>query len=698
MYFSAFPLLRLTICFALGIVGFHYLGTFVLIPWEFLFAGIILYFFLSSKSSFRYQVVLAFLAFFLLFGLGTQRLEGYKDEARLDHLLNQSGVIEAYKALVVESPEAKEKSIGCRLEVYEVLIDGNWELSDGVISAYLDLENGKSVKYGDLLYVTGKPETTSPPANPDEFDYRRYLTYNRIYHQQFIGDQFTVIGHEPMNWFVKKANYLRSESIEIISALITDDRARGITLALVLGVKDDLQDDVIQAFSATGAMHVLAVSGLHVGIIYALVFLVLKRIGLSKRKYRWWLAILSMLMLWSYALLTGLSPSVLRAVTMFSFIAIGRALSRNTNIYNTLAASALALLLYNPYLIMSVGFQLSYLAVFGIVYIQPKLYALFQFDHWLIDKIWAITCVSIAAQLATAPLSVLYFHQFPTYFLLSNLFIIPAGFVILASGLLLLSTSAVSVVAGTLGWLVTKFIVAVNGLVFWISELPGSTLDGIYLSILDTWIIYGLMCCAIVFLVKRRFVFIKYALVFSVVLAVSQVWHFSQFAQTNEFSVMDVSGSNVLDFRSGFESYLLADSSYRADGKGQRFHLYPKRLRSGSKQQPIYDKLKVVEAFTPLGTLITFKGAKILYLDQKVLSRLKSSASIDVDWLILGKNALNDLSQLEGKISFNQLIIDPTNSWYIDRSLVSQSDSLNINYHSIRQDGYFSKRWKRSNL
>ena len=504
MYFSAFPLLRLTICFALGIVGFHYLGTFVLIPWEFLFAGIILYFFLSSKSSFRYQVVLAFLAFFLLFGLGTQRLEGYKDEARLDHLLNQSGVIEAYKALVVESPEAKEKSIGCRLEVYEVLIDGNWELSDGVISAYLDLENGKSVKYGDLLYVTGKPETTSPPANPGEFDYRRYLTYNRIYHQQFIGDQFTVIGHEPMNWFVKKANYLRSESIEIISALMTDDRARGITLALVLGVKDDLQDDVIQAFSATGAMHVLAVSGLHVGIIYALVFLVLKRIGLSKRKYRWWLAILSMLMLWSYALLTGLSPSVLRAVTMFSFIAIGRALSRNTNIYNTLAASALALLLYNPYLIMSVGFQLSYLAVFGIVYIQPKLYALVQFDHWLIDKIWAITCVSIAAQLATAPLSVLYFHQFPTYFLLSNLFIIPAGFVILASGLLLLSTSAVSVVAGTLGWLVTKFIVAVNGLVFWISELPGSTLDGIYLSILDTWIIYGLMCCAIVFFGQKE--------------------------------------------------------------------------------------------------------------------------------------------------------------------------------------------------
>lgn len=679
-------------------MGCHYLGTAVLIPWEFLAAAIVLYFFLSLKSSFKYQFVLAALAFFLLFGLGTQRLTGYKDQVKPDHLVHQVDSIEAYKALVVESPEVKEKSVGCRLAVYQVLIDGNWSSSDGIVSAYLDLEKGKDIKYGDLLYVQGSPQATSPPANPGEFDYRGYLIYNRIYHQQFVGDAFSVIGYESSNWFVIKANHLRSESVKVISSLITDDRARGITLALVLGVKDDLQDDVVQAFSATGAMHVLAVSGLHVGIIYAIIFLLLKKIGLSNKKYRWWLAILSMIALWAYALLTGLSPSVLRAVTMFSFIAIGRALSRNTNIYNTLAASALALLLYNPYLIMSVGFQLSYLAVFGIVYIQPKLYQLYETEHWLLDKIWAITCVSIAAQLATAPLSILYFHQFPTYFLLSNLFIIPAAFVILVSGLLLLATSAIAVLAGGLGWLVTQFIVAVNGLVFWVSQLPGSTMDGIYLSILDTWLIYALMCCLIIFLVKKRFTFIKYALGFSMLLAASQIWHFSPFANTNEFSVMNVSANRVFDFRSGFQSTMLSDTSFAKDNQGQRFHVYPKRLLSGSTQQPENDKLSIVETLTSLGTVITFNGKSILYLDRKLMGGLKSSASIDVDWLILGKNALNDLSAIEGKIIFHELIIDPTNSWYTDRALVDQADSLNINYHSIRQDGYFSKQWKRSNL
>lgn len=679
-------------------MGYHYLGTSVLIPWEILAAAIILYFFLSLKNSFKHQFVLASLAFFLLFGLGTQRLVDYKDQAKPDHLVNQADSIEAYKALVVESPEVKERSVGCKLDVYQVLIAGNWETSEGIVSAYLSLEKGKEVKYGDLLFVKGSPQATSPPANPGEFDYRGYLIYNRIHHQQFVGDAFSVIGYEPPNWFVIKANHLRSESVKILSTLITDDRARGITLALVLGVKDDLQDDVIQAFSATGAMHVLAVSGLHVGIIYAIVFLLLKKIGLSNRKYRWWLAVLSMLILWAYALLTGLSPSVLRAVTMFSFIAIGRALSRNTNIYNTLAASALALLLYNPYLIMSVGFQLSYLAVFGIVYIQPRLYQLYETEHWLLDKIWAITCVSIAAQLATAPLSILYFHQFPTYFLLSNLFIIPAAFVILIAGLLLLATSVIPVVAGALGWLVTQFIVAVNGLVFWVSQLPGSTMDGIYLSILDTWLIYGLMSCLIIFLVKRRYTYIKFAFGFSVLLAASQVRHFSQFAMTNEFSVMNISANRVFDFRSGFQSTMLSDTSFSQDNQRQRFHLYPKRLLSGSAQQPENDKLSIVETHTSIGTVITFNGKSILYLDRKLMGGLKSSASIDVDWLILGKNALRDLSKIEGKITFHQLIIDPTNNWYTDRALVGQADSLNINYHSIRQDGYFSKQWKRSNL
>lgn len=667
-------------------------------PWYLVISGVVLYVFFCVRNSFRNQYVIAFLAFFLFFSLGTQRLASFKNDLDSDHLLQLTDTITAYKALISETPQQKEKTMLCQLEVYQALVNNEWVNASGYVNAYVDLEKGEKLRYGDLLFVEGQPAETSPPANPGEFNYKGYLVYNRIHHQQFIGNKFSVVGHASQNWAVQKANELRAESVAVLTSLIDDEDARAITLALVLGVKDDLQDDVIQAFSTTGSMHVLAVSGLHVGIIYAIVFLLLKRMGLSNRKYRWVLALISIAILWTYALLTGLSPSVLRAVTMFSFIAMGRALSRNSNIYNTLAASALVLLIYNPYLIMSVGFQLSYLAVFGIVYIQPKLYDLVEVNHWLLDKIWAITCVSFAAQLATAPLSMLYFHQFPSYFLLSNLFIIPAAFVILISGLVLLAVSAIPAVATAIGWLVTQFIVLVNGLVFWVSGLPGSSINGIYFSILDTWLIYALILSVTFCLVKKKVTYLKYALFISVFVAGSRVWHASKYVDTNEFSVLNVSRSQVLDFRSGFQSYLIADSSFHSDDQRQRFHLYPKRLLSGSPLQPMEDELQVEQRSNPFGLAIAFQGKQILYLNKNDIRQLDSQTSIEVDWLILGNNALRDLNQLDDLIKFDQLIIDPTNSWFTDERLTRQADSLNINHHSIRQDGYFSKQWKKDNL
>lgn len=696
--FSSFPLFRHAICFALGIVVCHYLGEHVFFQWPILAIAFSLYLYLHLKRSFKKQYVLALLTFYMLFGLGALRLSSFKGLQSSDHLANNQEVLKGYKARITEVPEAKEKSLHVTLEVYEVLIDNEWEKRKGLINAYLDLGKGLHLAYGDLLFVKGNPVKTRAPANPGEFNYQSYLTYNRIHHQHFVGEEFNVIGYKPANLLLEISAKLRQKSTDIIGSLISDQKAKGVALALVLGVKDDLDRDVSQAFSASGAMHVLAVSGLHVGIIYALVFFLLKTIGLSNRKYRWWLAGLSMLALWAYAVLTGLSPSVLRAVTMFSFVAAGQALARKSNIYNTLSASALVLLIYNPYLIMSVGFQLSYLAVFGIVYIQPRLYSLFETSNWLLDKIWAITCVSIAAQLATAPLSMLYFHQFPSYFLLSNLFVIPAAFVILISGLLLLLSSWIPIVSAALGWLLTQFIIGVNALVFWMGDLPGSVIDGVYLSILDTWLMYALIMSFTLFLVQKRFMFLRRSLLFSIGFTLSQLWHHAQYANTNEFSVMDISSSHVFDLRSGFRSLMIADSTFNRDQKAQRFHLYPKRLLARSKQNPNNDRLKVHQIETPIGDVLVFDGKTILYLNQKVGALSNSTSVINVDWLILGRNALDDLNQLKETVRFEQVIIDSTNSWYNDQQLVLQADALKINYHSIRQDGYFSKRWKKRNL
>lgn len=664
--------------------------------WEYLLIVFVIYFFLATRNSLKYQYLLSGLAFFIIFGLGAQRLESFTDEKRDDHLLAISDTILAYKAAIVGIPEEKTKSLRCKLEVYSIRVGTDWKPVTGLVNAYVDLEKGSDLQYGDLIYVKGRPELTSPPANPGEFDYKGYLVYNRIHYQQYVGENFQVIGHQAPSWLLAQAHFLRKYSVKQLSELVSDKYAQGVTLALVLGVKDGLDDELVQAFSATGAMHVLAVSGLHVGIIYAIVFFLLKRLGLSKPKYRWILAAISILILWAYAFLTGLSPSVLRAVTMFTFVAFGQALSRHSNIYNTLAASAMALLCYNPYLIMSVGFQLSYLAVFGIVYLQPKLYELIQVNNTILDKLWAITCVSIAAQLATAPLSILYFHQFPTYFLLSNLFIIPAAFAILINGLLLLITSAIPLLAVSLAWLLTKIITVVNGLIIWISSWPGSTLGGIYFSNLDTWLMYAVLVCLILTLVKRRFTFLKYALFITILFAFSQLNHYSRYSNSNEFSVINVANSIVLDFRSGFEGRMMADSLFEEDIGKQKYSVYPKRLLTGTTQNTAGDELEVAQLDFAFGELLAFDGKVILHLNKPITDRFKPKLPIEVDCVILGNNALTDLSALKGKISFSQLIIDPTNSWYVDQQLVIQSKQLKVKCHSVRQNGYYSERWSSS--
>ncbi|MFY0591446.1 ComEC/Rec2 family competence protein [Roseivirga sp.] len=689
--------MRITLSFVLGILAYHYLDGLSLIPWSVILLLFITYFLTSRKRTYAKQVLLSTLSLIILFGLGAWRLHLFKGDPANDHVKDfRLNDVAAYKGVIINAPEEKAKTIQCTIEVYALWDGKMWHATSDRVSAYVSPEKGSSLAYGDLLWVTGRPNLVAGPVNPGQFDYRQYLSYQLIDYQHFIGDNFSLIGQKPPSLVMKAAFKLRARSIASIKKYIKDEYAQGVTLALVLGAKDGLQEETLKAFSATGAMHVLAVSGLHVGIIYALIFMVLKRLGLSQRKYRWTLSIICILTLWVYAFLTGLSPSVLRAVTMFSFVAIGKALSRNSSIYNILAASALALLIYNPYLIVNVGFQLSYIAVFGIVYLQPKLYDLLKPKNFLIEKIWAITSVSIAAQIATAPLSMLYFHQFPTYFLVSNLVVIPAAFIILLMGLAVLLFSVLSSLAAPIAWLLIKIILVVNAVILNISQWSGSTIEGIYLTGLDTFLIYGLLIGLALFFVKKRFVYLKAAFFLAVVFSASQLSHYQVYSNSRAFSILSVTNVSAIDFRSGFQTKLISDSSFQSDIDQQKFNLYPMRLLSGGAQNIVNDDLEVESIQSPLGQLFYFDGLILLHLDKEIADDFNPEQPIEVDCLILGRNALRDISQLEEKIIYKNLVIDSTNSWFVDKQLSRQLIEAKIDFHSVRQNGYYRERWNSS--
>ncbi len=276
----------------------------------------------------------------------------------------------------------KTKSYKCEVEVIAVKSGDDWRNTQGKAILYLAKDSlAELLTYGDKLFINGKWKTIENPSNPAQFNYKNFLLNSNITAQQYL---------QSINWklfsFLEN-NTLRKLAFVYQKKLLThlefhfQNEELSVISALLLGYKDLLDRETIMIYSSSGAMHVLAVSGLHVGIIYLLLNSLF--LFFEKFKYGKYLkAVFLILSLWAYALLTGLSPSVLRAATMFSFIIIGSALKRETNIYNTLAASAFVLLLYNPYILLQVGFQLSYAAVLGIVYLQPKLYKLMYTKYW----------------------------------------------------------------------------------------------------------------------------------------------------------------------------------------------------------------------------------------------------------------------------------------------------------------------------
>ena len=447
------PFFRLTLCFSFGIIAseaYNFSIPYYVLPIYLL--GIFLFISRNFNSRlFLYQFYTFLLSIFLMLA-GYIYAENYNQQPQF-----RNG--EFYLATILEKPIPKEKSFKSELLIKQVYCPHkHYQTNEKMIAYFAKDCKVHNLRAGDKMLFKSKPAFVTNKGNPFEFDYKNYLARKRIYRQVYIPshDYKTVAieGCKPLRIFAKQ---LREKLLNIYRENhITDDEF-AILSALTLGYKDELDKDVKNVFSSAGAMHVLAVSGLHVGIIYLIInflfgFLKKRRIG------RHIFMVLSIILLWIYALITGFSPSVLRAATMFSFIVIGENLRRPCNIYNTLSASAFFLLVLNPNLIFEVGFQLSYCAVIGIVFFQPKFHKLFQFNYWATDKLWGLFTVSLAAQLATFPFSIYYFNQFPTYAWLSNFIVIPAAFLFIYLSMGVLLFSSIPLISEALGNLISYLI------------------------------------------------------------------------------------------------------------------------------------------------------------------------------------------------------------------------------------------------
>lgn len=533
--------------------------------------------------------------------------------------------------------------------------------------------------YGDKLMVPASYRPITSPQNPAEFNYKGYLANQNIHFQEFLyNGQYFLFKKNAGNPFIAYALRQRQHLVEELKGNMHNPEAIAVASTLILGYKADLSNDVLQAYSKTGTIHVLSVSGAHVAILYILLELVFGFV--TRFKFgRTIKTILITLIIWYYAMLSGFSPAVYRAAFMISMVVIGKTYNRAISTLNILAVSAFFLLLYDPLFIADVGFQLSYLSVAGLFIFQPVVYKWFSLKNKWADKLWALCSVSVAAQLITFPLSAFYFHQFPVYFLVSNLFIIIPSAVIMYAGIGYFLLGWIPVAGKFLGFILEKTILLMDSGLSVVEHSPFASVNKIWLTRFEYLLLYAIIIALFYFIYNKKVWLLRFALLSTLILAISitlKRWHNSS---SSELIVLNLKKHTGIIFRSGNRATVLTDLS--DTDKAYRYSI-----------QPYLDSCQVADAkvrnpnvdihenyLLKKGHLISFAGKTMLLYD-KLLPGGRLPEKLKIDYLIASGNLAMLSASIGQNYDYKMLVIDRSNSKNLTSRLENSATSTGTNY------------------
>jgi competence protein ComEC len=570
------PLVRLVLSFILGILTYLIIQVnFPVLIFVVIYIAIAAIWFLFQRywlSNYGRRWVFGMMSLTMLYVVAYHTTQNHDHQYAKDHFSNY---IEHAGILVVHinEPVAEKTNsfqlvgkVSCFIPLNSIWkddLDPSEQIVDlqadprrllGNIILYLEKDSlAGTLRYGDIIIIENSYEEVRPPQNPRQFNYKRFLANQNIFHSSYKqSGSWNRIDTNKGKSLLSYSLKLREHALTIFSDYNLPEREFAIISALLLGYREYLDEDLRREFAGAGAMHILCVSGLHVGIIY----LVLNALLSFLKRLPGGLYILTFLiitLIWLYASITGFSPSVLRATTMFSFVAAGQSFHRRTNIYNTLAASAMLLLIIDPLIITRIGFQLSYLAVVSIVSIQPRLYKQVYVKNKIIDRAWSIITVSIAAQAATGPLSLFYFHQFPNYFIFTNLIVIPLSGFIIYSGLFALLVNTVPFLGYIAGMLMHVLLSALHTTVKHIEGLPYSTSSDLYVGLPETLLMFMFLIFCCMYLIAGRYIYLRVTLAALLVITTFFSYRSMKLYHQKHFVVYHINQATMIDFFIGKE-------------------------------------------------------------------------------------------------------------------------------------------------
>lgn len=611
----------------------------------------------------------------------------HEAETRKDYFRNHETGANYYVARVCDCPTERESSIRTVLQLeHQFGGSSSSRAVTGKVMAYFPKSDSAfALRYGDLVAFPAPIREVSGPKNPGEFDYRDYLLRRGITGQVYLRDD------DWLDLQVNNANPIYAFSYRVREILLASlrqnglsDNEFGVAATILLGYDEKLADEVRKNYVAAGSMHILCVSGMHVGIIFLLASFLL---GFLNRN-RWQKTLkqtLLLVLVWFYAFIAGLSPSVLRASLMISFVIIGEMIHRKGFVLNSIAASAFILLCLNPNNLFEIGFLLSYSAVVGIVVLQKPIYNMLYFNNMLLDKAWEITTVALAAQMATIPYTLFYFNQFTSYFWLSNLFMTPIAFVVVITGMVLLMVAWIPYLNIFVGRLVWGAVFVMNWIVAKIESLPFSIIKGVYVSDLE----FAFLLLAFVLLLlavsmqKRRLLVAMLSSLLIVMVSVT-VRLYSADSQ-HRMTFFSLRKHTAVDFVNGSEHIMLADSSLKADESTIDYSLkcaWARQHLSTHPQMVGFEDDFENDYLSKKSNLVSFEGKLLAVWDDVAFSD-SLAYRIPVDYLLVRGRQKPDVQSVVNSYDAKILIVDGSVPRYLAEKWVAQADEKRLPVYDL---------------
>lgn len=684
MNWSLFPFLRIAFALGCGIFIFEYLnlpiqwGTypFLLALCSYLIVEYLIK--LQINKSFVNGFLLIIIVFFfggIIVNLKKSKLENSILVAGKDEKIVLYGKIsEKLKSATKSKFILKtiwEKTAQQTAKKYNTEIIVTFDANDTIAKTY---------KEGDYILASTHLRQVKSTNNPEAFDYAYYLKTKGILQQGYIkpgAHRIDTLNQE--NFFMKTARFCSNYASITFRKYISDPQILGIAEAILLGQNLLLSEDIYQNYSDTGAIHVLSVSGLHVAIFISVFIWMFSKS--SREDFTWKILKITSLLaiVWFYVILTGMAPSVIRAGTMVSLYLIGTNLFKGTNSYNIIAIAAIVMLIFNPFYIFQASFQFSFISLLSILYFQPKIKAWWKQDAKAGNFVWDLINVSLAAQIMIFPVTIYYFHQFPSYFAISGIIAVPLVTIIIYSGTLLIIFEAIfSSINILLAPLFTLLIKWLNVSIEWISELPYSKIENIWISDIGLLLMILSIIFLIVWLEVRRIGFFYSLLVCLILIVIENRIDYFNASEKHDVIVYDTYGGYLVDIieKKSLWSIKFGDLSQ-------------KNIDFAAKNNRIKHRLDQKNENSAKDKNLISTNGMLMYLANDEEHPIILRDKIKVKLLIITKCKNNSPEKLLRKFEPEIVVLDRNLQPWIVEKWLNLPDNFFTKIHNIKVDGAF---------